>query len=85
MSKIDKKEIRKSLDEAIAQVLQKLTISNPSKKLEKISKAFSKKFADEVKDFLKKKSPRVDKGQKMTARKVAKKGNGKGPKLKSEK
>ncbi len=77
MNKIAKKEIRQSIEEAIATVLLKFNISTSPKKMEKRSKTFSKKFAEELKDFLKKKPTKGSKVKKTT-RKIAKKTTGKG-------
>ncbi len=83
MSKIEKKEVREFLDKAIAQVLRKFKISTSPKRIEKITKTFSKKFAEEVRDYLKKRSVKATKVQK-TPRKEPRRRLGQSYNLKDE-
>lgn len=71
MNKISK-EIRKSVEVAINEVLLKFEITAPTKKSAKLLNNFSRKFTDEVKRMMKKKVLKA-KGIKKPARKTAKK------------
>ena len=73
---VDKKEIRKSIEETIVQALLKFEVSTPSKKLVKLTDNFSKKFSDELKSVLKKKQAKLKQAKtpvKTQAKKAAKK------------
>ena len=72
MIMLDKKEIRKSIEETIVQALLKFEVSTPSKKLLKLTSSFSKKLADELKSVLKKKVAK-NKKAKTPAKKTSKK------------
>ena len=54
MKKINKREIRKSLEDAIGKVLFRFKISVTGKKGEKILDNFSRKYAAEIKKSIKK-------------------------------
>jgi hypothetical protein len=72
MNKIAKKEIRQSVEQAIDEVLLKFNVSSSPKKIEKLSETFSRKFAEELRVFLKKKSAEDNKSQKAIQKKEKK-------------
>jgi hypothetical protein len=72
MNKIAKKEIRQSVEQAIDGVLLKFNVSSSPKKIGRLSETFSRKFAEEVKVFLKKKSAEDNKILKATQKEAKK-------------
>ena len=66
MKKITKREIRKSLEDAIGKVLFKFKISWTGKKGEKLLDNFSRKYAAEIKKSIKKNVPETSNAKKPT-------------------
>jgi transcription initiation factor TFIIIB Brf1 subunit/transcription initiation factor TFIIB len=54
MSKVSKKEIRKTVESSLRETLAKLNLTHPSKKTDKLVKRVAKKLAVKVKDSMKK-------------------------------
>ena len=54
MTKVNRKEIQLSIEEALQQTLLKLDLPEPSKKIGKLVDNFSRKFSVKVKDAIKK-------------------------------
>ncbi len=64
MKKIVKKEITHTVEEAMGKALEKLNISEPSKKTKKLLGKVSKKFSSQLKEEVKKLNKKVSKASK---------------------
>lgn len=72
IEKITKKEIAHTVEEAMGNTLEKLNITSPSKKTEKVIKKVSKAFSGQIKSEVKKQKKEVKKRDKKVAKKVSK-------------
>ena len=64
MKKIKKKEIVHTVEKAIGTALEKLDITDPSKKTEKLLEKVSKEFSGQLKKEVKKKNKQIAKSAK---------------------
>lgn len=72
MEKITKKEIAHIVEEAMGETLEKLKISSPSKKTEKLRRKVSKEFSGQLKKEVKRQEKEVKKRDKKVAKAVQK-------------
>ncbi len=70
--KITKKEIAHTVEEAMGSTLEKLNITSPSKKTEKVIKKVSKEFSGQIKTEVKRKQKEEKKQDKKVAKAVNK-------------
>jgi hypothetical protein len=70
--KITKKEIAHTVEEAMGSTLEKLNITSPSKKTEKVIKKVSKEMSGQIKNEVKKQEKEVKKRDKKVAKAVNK-------------
>lgn len=72
MEKITKKEIAHTVEEAMGGTLEKLKISSPSKKTEKLRKKVSKEFSGQLKKEVRRQEKEVKRRDKKVAKAVKK-------------
>ena len=70
MEKIKKSEIANTFQEALGSSLEKLKISSPSKKTEKVLTKISKEFSGQLKKEIKKQEKKVAKAAKKTKKEI---------------
>lgn len=72
MEKITKKEITHTVEEAMGGTLEKLKISSPSKKTEKLRKKVTKEFSGQLKKEVRRQEKEVKRRDKKVAKAVQK-------------